>query len=1077
MNKKPIYLSVVSLFFTLPAISDPIPAAASYYPGETPLVAARILGEATPVCDNGESVESLGRMNFNLFSFDIPGPLSNGQQSTLDTYRVKVNSSVLGIYENNHWYFMPSATPGYNLEQPFFDILAFSQAERFLSYLDDYLEANITTLTKAQIYPDMFSNTPLNDGPATNFFGMINIPNNIPGGCNNTVRWLEDGSVMPHEIGGHLLTDLTHGADPLNEALGDYWGLVMTWDSINNPNPKVGEWIDVQFNNSGRYLRDPNQTEVTYPYGLIEDISDDRHHYKNGQVLTGALWELRNRLQTQFGTETGSKLADYLVFKLSRNAASLFTGEASTVTSGADSTVVLFSKVRDELVNILSTLQAEPNNQSYKDNFDQVHKYTIIEAFNAKGISRFPADKLFDTQTALHNRGGNDTTKLYHSIYDSYGTHTGQYYSTTYDIDVDAPEAWAIQTGDPDVVISVVDLSVVAYSHPEFGNDWRIVNTDLLCPTFLCKSFGNIWTNSLEITGIPNFDDDIEPNLQNQTDDFFGWNHFHSTNDPKFGPSSINFHGTSVAGIIASKASEINATNGIAGMCWDCRIMTMGPGANLSGQNLDALVGNIQYSVDHGANIINLSWGYKDPATNKFPDTEVIPLFNVLKKAEDNDSLVVTAAGNTETLLFDNTDIRPIFPQTSPLKNIINVTAIDLNNNFPQYPINNTLKEYSFGKYTVDLAAPISEFSTNFDDYGTGTAGLYTTAFGKTSSAAPLTSGAISLLLSEQKERIEKALPAQYRKMTLGEIRYLLLTSVDPVPDLKNRTVSGGRLNAYKLLLAYKDSDMDGYTDKIEALFNTDINEPNSFPNLALDHDGDGLSSKDELGYGTIPIAINTTENLTGKIYPIYLDDFGKLLDTNTHGGNPPTPEDTDGDAVSDFEEVSFGSDPANPYSVINNIIINGNIENGYFDLMPQNWIDLNGDTETWAKDVAHSGTRSIKFEKTDNSDFRVYSNTVDINSSGPIQLTIGGWSKADNVVLEEGSQYAIAMIIFYANGTTEMIDNDQLAFQSGSHDWEKAQSSITVEKDIEKIMISMKLTGNSSGTVWFDDLFVHINN
>jgi hypothetical protein len=163
-------------------------------------------------------------------------------------------------------------------------------------------------------------------------------------------------------------------------------------------------------------------------------------------------------------------------------------------------------------------------------------------------------------------------------------------------------------------------------------------------------------------------------------------------------------------------------------------------------------------------------------------------------------------------------------------------------------------------------------------------------------------------LLAEEKDRID-ANPG-YRQMTMGEIRYLLLTSVDPLPALKDKCVSEGRLNAYRLLLNYADSDLDGYADKVEALFGTDLKNAASRPDLSGDADGDGLSNALELGYGTIPVPVSAGADLRGKIYPIYLDANGYLLPGYTS-------KDTDGDGMSDFDEImgarGYITDPANP--------------------------------------------------------------------------------------------------------------------------------------------------------------------
>ena len=74
--------------------------------------------------------------------------------------------------------------------------------------------------------------------------------------------------------------------------------------------------------------------------------------------------------------------------------------------------------------------------------------------YRIKAFSTFPNDTRFNEQWGLHN--------------------TGQTGGTT-DADIDAPEAWDIQTGSSDIIVAVID-SGVDYTHPDLAaNMW--VNT------------------------------------------------------------------------------------------------------------------------------------------------------------------------------------------------------------------------------------------------------------------------------------------------------------------------------------------------------------------------------------------------------------------------------------------------------------------------------------------------------------------------------------------------------------------------------------------------------------------------
>jgi len=1060
-------------------LAAPLPAAGFFYPGSNPKAAANILGFPQPQC--GESVTDLVQFSTSAFTFD---PITAGAVVPLETTEFNVHgpactwanctdpSQVKGELWGGQWYFINyySNNLSFNTSTEHLEVMAYSQADDFYRYLRDDL--GVTQLPHIDIILDRAGG----DGPLSwpnGTFGsaqtQIWIPSGSIGGCNNTVVWLEDGDVMPHEIGGHILTGLTY--HELAEPIGDYWGLAATWHPTENPDLLIGDWINVQFNNDNVFLRDLTQTAISYPYGLIDSVTPRAHH-NNGQVFAAALWDFRVAMQAQFDSGTGAKIADYLVYLLSQNLDTVNT----------DSSAHLFEAARDKLLELLEILKATPDDGSYRDNYKLIDRYLLIEAFNQHGIGRYPTDPFFDSQVALHNRGGNTTDKQFHPLRDSDGSVIG-FQTTTDDIDIDAPEAWAIQTGRLDVVVSVIDTGV-QYQHPEFGFEYRIddVSHALTCPQpdEICST-GNLWVNEAEFNGVAGQDDDPGPPLTGQIDDFIGWNFLMDSNIPTKIPPSTAFypHGTKVASVAAAPGGAGTSSIGMAGVCWNCSLLSMGPAQYSNGffgpNSIDAYAKGIRYSADHGAAVINGSWALASEITGGdylLEDNNV--LFNALGYAAKAGVVYISAAGNSGQFspVADDSDLRPVFPQTTAHQNIINVTAIDANGEAPVLASDPTKSAYLHGKYTVDLAGPSPGMAVAANPFDPE-APTYVNGFNATSAAAPVVSGAVALLLSEEKDRIDRltARGIGYRTLTLGEIRYLLLTSVDPVPSLAGKTVSGGRLNAHGLLLAYRDTDVDGYADVIENLFGTDIGDSLSFPDLSADADGDGLSNADELGYGSIPIPISPGEKLTGKLYPIYLDVTGELSTTATVGGFPPTPTDTDGDGVSDAEEVAYGGDPASPYSVINNLLDNPSIEEG--TSAPQSWWTIDGVTRVWATDAAHTGTRSLKLDSTVGTGPLVVTSSATIATGSPTRLTIGGWSKADSVSLNTTGRYGLALYIQYVDGSTEQLRVPEIAFREGTHDWERVQYTADLGKEVLWYILEASLTGDATGTVWFDDLYV----
>ncbi|HEV3478297.1 MAG TPA: S8 family serine peptidase [Gaiellaceae bacterium] len=123
------------------------------------------------------------------------------------------------------------------------------------------------------------------------------------------------------------------------------------------------------------------------------------------------------------------------------------------------------------------------------------------------------------------------------------------------DADIDAPEAWSIETGTDAVKVAVVD-SGVEYDHPDLA--------------------GNIAAR--------------------------GWDFFSGDDDPQ----DENGHGTHVAGTIGAQGDN---SVGVTGVSWNVGLMpvrVLGP----TGSGTTATVVNgLAYAVQHGAKIVNASLG------------------------------------------------------------------------------------------------------------------------------------------------------------------------------------------------------------------------------------------------------------------------------------------------------------------------------------------------------------------------------------------------------------------------------------------------------------------------------------
>jgi len=172
-----------------------------------------------------------------------------------------------------------------------------------------------------------------------------------------------------------------------------------------------------------------------------------------------------------------------------------------------------------------------------------------------------------------------------------------------------------------------------------------------------------------------------------------------------------NGHGTMAAGVAAGAG---NNGIGIAGICWNCRILPVKVLDAKGGGSYSAIAEGIRYAADRGATVINLSLGGGD-------DSRL--LRDAVAYAAGKGSLVLAAAGNQGSAA-------PHYPAAIP--SVLAVGAVDRND-----------KRYSWSNYGsgwVDLTAP----GCNPAQGRSGAIGEYC----GTSSATPFVAGVAGLLAS-----------------------------------------------------------------------------------------------------------------------------------------------------------------------------------------------------------------------------------------------------------------------------------------------------------------------------------------
>lgn len=289
------------------------------------------------------------------------------------------------------------------------------------------------------------------------------------------------------------------------------------------------------------------------------------------------------------------------------------------------------------------------------------------------------------------------------------------------DNDIDTPQGWESQTGDPDVIIAIIDTGVL-YSHLDLKE--------------------NIWINPgenldgdhivFDVDDLNGVDDDGNGFI----DDLVGWDFVAGIgpcwagedcggvdNDPK----DFNGHGTHVAGISAAMTNNSREVSGIAGGKYPyqrgCRIMPLRIGASINDGGVEQGAGQtdwmaaaLNYAVANGARVGNLSFGSSPSAA----------MDAALANAFANGFIFAKAAGN------DNSGLPDAYSDYPGVLAVASTTSSDTKSSFSNYGL------------WISVSAPGSAImSTVSNHYTPGTA-----IYSGTSMAAPMVAGMAGLVYS-----------------------------------------------------------------------------------------------------------------------------------------------------------------------------------------------------------------------------------------------------------------------------------------------------------------------------------------
>ncbi|MAX67116.1 MAG: hypothetical protein CME66_09295 [Halobacteriovoraceae bacterium] len=191
-------------------------------------------------------------------------------------------------------------------------------------------------------------------------------------------------------------------------------------------------------------------------------------------------------------------------------------------------------------------------------------------------------------------------------------------------------------------------------------------------------------------------------------------------NNDIYGPNAL--HGTHVAGITSALLKPFNQS------CTQIKIMPIKAIPDGDERDKD-IINALNYALDNGANIINLSFG-------KFYSAHKAEVQKVLLKAKKQNTLIIQAAGNEYLDLDSKPSYPSAFIQGKKLENYLVIGA-----STPHKDENVFASFSNYGKKTVDMLAPGVLIHSATPEFGHA-------KLSGTSTSAPMVSALAGIILA-----------------------------------------------------------------------------------------------------------------------------------------------------------------------------------------------------------------------------------------------------------------------------------------------------------------------------------------
>jgi len=334
---------------------------------------------------------------------------------------------------------------------------------------------------------------------------------------------------------------------------------------------------------------------------------------------------------------------------------------------------------------------------------------------------------------------------------------------------VDPETAVKVLSNHPLVEYAELDRTVQLMNEPNdpgYGSLWGMQIID-------APGAWEVTTGSEEIviavidTGIDYTHPDLKANMWEDHNGSHGYNFVNDS----FYPMDDHGHGTHVAGTIGAVG---NNNLGVVGVNWNVSLMSLKFIDETGRGTISDAIASLEYVLERkreGTNVVATSNSWGGASESRL-------LMEAIEKHRDEGILFVAAAGNSNRDIEEN----PSYPASYELTNIISVGATSKEDNRTSFS--------NYGANSVHVGAPGERINSTAPDntymYSSGT-----------SMAAPHVSGLAALI------------SAKDGAYDYNHIKNMIISSVDRLDSLEDKTLTSGRINASKTLTRTPDDEIN----------------------------------------------------------------------------------------------------------------------------------------------------------------------------------------------------------------------------------------------------------------------------